>query len=78
MECHGVPEFVIVNGRVCVDEEQLRAVQGHGKFIETPTFAPYVYDPEKLAELKPIRNGNGADGELELKVSEVRGSFTFR
>lgn len=27
MEVHGVAEYVIVGGRVCVDEEQLRAVQ---------------------------------------------------
>ncbi|XP_059469757.1 dihydropyrimidinase isoform X4 [Neocloeon triangulifer] len=44
MECHGVPEFVIVNGRVCVDEEELKAVHGFGKFVPTPAFPPHVYD----------------------------------
>lgn len=43
MECHGVPEYVIVNGRVCVDEGELKAVQGFGKFVPTPTFSPFVY-----------------------------------
>lgn len=57
MEVHGVPEYVIVNGRVCVDDEQLRAVQGHGKFVETPVFPPFVYFPDKAAELKPVKNG---------------------
>lgn len=57
MEVHGVPEYVIVNGRVCVDDEQLRAVQGHGKFVETPVFPPFVYYPDQAAELKPGKNG---------------------
>ncbi|KAJ8952353.1 hypothetical protein NQ318_017247 [Aromia moschata] len=57
MQCHGVPEYVIVNGRVCVDEGQLRVVEGHGRFIETPVYPPYIYDPEKLASLKADKNG---------------------
>ncbi|XP_017785498.1 PREDICTED: dihydropyrimidinase isoform X1 [Nicrophorus vespilloides] len=65
MECHGVPEYVIVNGRVCVDEEQLRAVQGHGKFVETPCWAPFIYAPEKMDELTAPKN-NGALNEIEL------------
>lgn len=43
MVCHGVPEYVIVNGRVCVDEGELKAVQGFGNFVPTPTFSPFVY-----------------------------------
>ncbi|RZC41208.1 dihydropyrimidinase, partial [Asbolus verrucosus] len=61
MVCHGVPEYVIVNGRVCVDEEQLRVVQGHGRFVETPVFPPFVYDPDKIADLKPVKNGTHID-----------------
>lgn len=76
MEVHGVPEYVIVNGRVCVDDEQLRAVQGHGKFVPTPVFPPFVYYPDQAAELKPVKNGvdqatlqnNLAKLELEPKV----------
>lgn len=48
MECHGVPEYVIVGGRVCVDERNLKVVQGHGKFIPTPTFSNVVYNNEKV------------------------------
>ncbi|XP_026473018.1 dihydropyrimidinase-like [Ctenocephalides felis] len=44
MECHGVPEYVIVNGRVCVDEGDLKVVEGHGTFVETPCHAPFVYE----------------------------------
>jgi dihydropyrimidinase len=61
MVCHGVPEYVIVNGRVCVDEEQLRVVEGYGRFIETPVYAPFVYDPDKVADLKQIKNGTHND-----------------
>ncbi|XP_043465316.1 dihydropyrimidinase isoform X3 [Leptopilina heterotoma] len=44
MEINGVPEFVIVNGRICVDDCNLKAVHGYGKFIETPVYPSYVYD----------------------------------
>lgn len=68
MQCRGVPEYVIVNGRVCVDEENLRAVEGHGRFIETPPFAPFIYDPAKLEDIEHgTRNtNNGILNEVEL------------
>lgn len=44
MEVHGVPEYVVVNGRVCVDECDLKVVHGYGKFVETPIYPPFVYD----------------------------------
>lgn len=44
MECHGVPEYVLVGGRVCLDEGNLKVVQGHGKFIPTPTHSEFVYN----------------------------------
>ncbi|KAK7791524.1 hypothetical protein R5R35_008688 [Gryllus longicercus] len=50
MVCHGVPEYVIVNGRVCVDEGALKAVQGYGRFIPTPPFSPYVFEQVKSRE----------------------------
>lgn len=46
MECHGVPEYVLVGGRVCVDEGVLKVVQGHGKFIPTPTHSDAVYNEQ--------------------------------
>lgn len=48
MVCHGVPEYVLVGGRVCVDEGNLKVVQGHGKFIPTPTHSEFVYNNEKV------------------------------
>lgn len=35
---------MIANGRVTVDEGQVKAVQGYGSFIPTSPFAPFVYD----------------------------------
>lgn len=54
--CHGVPEYVIVTGRVCVDDGELKAVQGYGRFLPTPPFAPYVYcNNEEIANLEKKR-----------------------
>lgn len=47
MECHGVPEYVIVNGRVCVEGGQLNVEKGFGRFVATPVFPPYFYDVKK-------------------------------
>lgn len=44
MEINGIPEYVIVNGRICVDEGHLKAVHGYGRFIETLTYPLYVYE----------------------------------
>uniref|UniRef100_U5ERH4 dihydropyrimidinase n=1 Tax=Corethrella appendiculata TaxID=1370023 RepID=U5ERH4_9DIPT len=44
LTCHGVPEFVIVHGRVCLENETFRVAEGQGHFLETPTHPPYVYD----------------------------------
>ncbi|XP_012138424.2 collapsin Response Mediator Protein isoform X1 [Megachile rotundata] len=53
MEVHGVPEYVIVEGRVCVDECELKVVHGFGKFIETPCNAEYVYGMIEDREKRP-------------------------
>jgi len=58
MTCHGVPETVIVQGRVVVDEGNLRAMQGLGKFVALPTFAPAVFEKvraREAAELTTLR-----------------------
>jgi dihydropyrimidinase len=43
MVVHGVAEYVIVNGRVCVDDGELKPVQGFGHYVPTPTFPPFIY-----------------------------------
>ncbi|XP_045110518.1 dihydropyrimidinase-like isoform X4 [Portunus trituberculatus] len=43
MEVHGVADYVICHGRVVVEEGNVRAVSGMGKFVPTPNYSPYVY-----------------------------------
>ena len=50
MTCRGGPEYVIANGRIALDEGQLKAVQGYGNFVSTPVFSPFVYDAVSLRE----------------------------
>ncbi|XP_025837417.1 dihydropyrimidinase-related protein 2 [Agrilus planipennis] len=65
MECHGVPEYVLVSGRVCVDEGQLKVVQGFGRYIERPVFPPYVFHQ--------LQNGSGYEKHLsELSIVEQK------
>ncbi|XP_023954836.2 dihydropyrimidinase isoform X2 [Bicyclus anynana] len=40
----GSPQYVIVNGRVCLDDGELRVAEGLGKFLPTPANCPYLYD----------------------------------
>ncbi|XP_025196218.1 dihydropyrimidinase isoform X1 [Melanaphis sacchari] len=68
MECHGIPEYVLVGGRVCVDEGQLKVVQGHGKFIPTPTHSEFVYNNEKVSEIE-VTDEIKEIKELKLQIS---------
>ncbi|RLU23217.1 hypothetical protein DMN91_003420 [Ooceraea biroi] len=53
MEITGVPEYVIVNGRVCVDDCEVKAVHGFGKYVNTEPFGTYVYDMITDKEKRP-------------------------
>lgn len=58
MQCHGVPEYVIVRGRVCVENGQVRVAEGHGTFIDTPIYPPFVYDAlNGVAKTEETSNG---------------------
>ncbi|XP_052870063.1 dihydropyrimidinase isoform X1 [Anopheles cruzii] len=65
MKCHGVPEFVIVRGRVCVEYDLIRVAEGQGSFLETPVYPSFVYDalngvkrePDDESDEKHARNG---------------------
>ncbi|KAG0724451.1 Dihydropyrimidinase [Chionoecetes opilio] len=43
MEVHGIADYVICRGRVVVEEGDVRAVSGMGKFVPTPSHSPTVY-----------------------------------
>lgn len=68
MQIHGAPEYVIVNGRVCVDEFELKAVQGHGKFVPTSPWSPYVYEMVKAREEK-AGGQNGLSNMTPIKLT---------
>jgi len=50
MNVHGIAEYVITNGRIVVEEGQLKVVQGLGRYIPTNAYSPYVYDQVRRAE----------------------------
>ncbi len=50
MNVHGIAEYVLSNGRVVVDDCQLKVVQGMGRFIPNPPYSAYIYDQVKAKE----------------------------
>ncbi|RVE53514.1 hypothetical protein evm_001884 [Chilo suppressalis] len=67
----GGPQYVIVNGRVCLDDGDLRVAEGSGRFLKTPVDSPYIFGGDApSASPRPqhhspkdspikISNGNG-------------------
>lgn len=41
--CHGVPEIVIVNGKVCYENDKLNVTKGSGKFLPRECFNSYIH-----------------------------------
>lgn len=71
---HGVPDSVVISGRIAIDEGQLRVMQGFGKFLPMAPFAPHVYEKVRAkeaearsttavirAEINVASNGNSAE-----------------
>ena len=85
MTCHGVPEVVIVKGRVCVENGVVRVAEGHGSFLETPTYPPYVYDAlnGKTNGEEAATNGDGVDSngisieQLEIEIPPIEPLTTY-
>ena len=50
MNVHGIADYVITNGRIVVEEGELKVVQGLGRYIPTNAYSPYVYDAVKRAD----------------------------
>ena len=44
MNVHGIADYVLTNGRVAVDDGQLKVCQGSGRYIKNPAYSPYVYE----------------------------------
>lgn len=78
--CHGVPEYVICRGRVCVEDGTLRVAEGHGRFIETPLNPPFVYDAlNGIKHSEEITNGvQKIDFSKNLEIVIPEQSFHSR
>lgn len=56
MSCYGVPQVVISNGRVVLEDNVLNVVQGSGRLIETPCYSDVIYKRVAVRDgLKPKR-----------------------
>lgn len=84
MKCHGVPEIVIVRGKVCVENGQIRVAEGQGQFLETPINPPFVYNPmngkSNGDEVDDHENGDGDNGaieQLEIEIPQVEPITTY-
>lgn len=59
MTVHGVPEYVIVNGRVCFEEGEVKAVQGFGSYVPNPVFPSYIYpNAQNVEQDEGVENGS--------------------
>ncbi|XP_049304431.1 dihydropyrimidinase isoform X2 [Bactrocera dorsalis] len=65
MVCHGVPEMVLVRGRICVEDGSVRVAEGYGRFVNTPTRPPYVYDVLE-GKIAANEEHNGEEHEEQL------------
>lgn len=66
---HGVPEYVLVRGRICVENGSVRVAEGFGRFVPTPLKPAFVYDSiEGKSEEQQVeqQNGNGSSKIAEL------------
>ncbi|XP_017848033.1 dihydropyrimidinase 2 isoform X2 [Drosophila busckii] len=75
MTVHGVPEYVLVRGRICAENGVVRVAEGFGRFIPMQVRPPFVYDiiegkVQKTLEEphEEIHNGNLAKKLAELDI----------
>ncbi|XP_050356848.1 dihydropyrimidinase 2-like [Nymphalis io] len=81
----GSPQYVIVNGRVCLDDGELRVVEGFGKFLNTPPDSPTVYGARNEQQASDVSDGgrespraspaytNGTSTELSISNKQMEG-----
>ncbi|XP_065368513.1 dihydropyrimidinase-like isoform X2 [Calliphora vicina] len=73
MVCHGVPEMVLVRGRICVEDDKVRVAEGFGRFLNTPVRSPYVYDI--LEGKKTVNEEQNNGGDHEEQHENLNGSM---
>lgn len=65
----GAPEFVIVKGKVCFEDENVRVAEGHGNFIELSPYCPQIY---------PAKNGDDVTDKFEDQLDQYQEEFEDR
>ena len=71
MNVHGICDYVLTNGRVVVDDGELKVSQGSGRYIKNPAYAPYVYDKvETNAVNRMMREVGVPRTEEDYKIDE--------
>ncbi|KAH8417325.1 hypothetical protein KR222_008875 [Zaprionus bogoriensis] len=74
MTVHGVPEFVLVRGRISAENGTLRVAEGFGRFIPMSVRPPFVYDiiegkvQSSDEPHEEYQNGNVAKKFAELDI----------
>lgn len=71
LKCHGVPEYVIVRGKVAVEDLNLRVAEGHGQYISTPVRPPYVYETNGVHAADPDEHNGLENLKLEEELTEA-------
>ena len=73
MTVHGIAEYVLSNGKVVVDEEELKVCQGSGRYIKNPPYSPHVYEQvEANAAARMLKEVSIPRTEEDMKIDENR------
>lgn len=72
MVCHGVPEIVLVRGRVCVEDGEVHVAEGFGRYLDSPLRPPFIYDvmDGKVAPDENVALKNSHLPEMEREIKE--------
>lgn len=66
----GAPEFVIVKGKVCLEDGNVRVAEGYGQFLELPTHCPLIH-AAKNGNGHGEDHGDGFDKHVQLDQFQV-------
>merc|ERR1719266_1847649 len=70
MHVHGVADYVLTNGRLAVDDGQLKVSQGSGRYIKNPAYSPYVYERvEANAAARLMKEISITRSEEDMKIN---------
>ncbi|GAB6026134.1 hypothetical protein CHUAL_012332 [Chamberlinius hualienensis] len=72
MTCRGVPECVITNGHIVVEDGEVHVTQGLGRFVSMQPFAPFVYNKiqkrDQSRGIKKVDRDSNVPEEVEQPV----------